>query len=288
MSTGPGALEPVGAAPARGHHGTPSADLARAVRAGDGHASAPLSLDEHLGAFRAEEQVYARLAQVALDTRVQIAGALGAEMAQRAIYQLETRFDSAAADLVHLRFAFCALHAHVGAEAQVHAVHFPDGVLRLITPDEVGQVAAYVGRQRQLSVRERSRAREPRRDTAGFAVRAWRARLLRAYAILHRQAFVHHDDAPREAPLQKGERAENTGGARPHDDHVGVDGSHKHAPVPAPFRRRDSCSASLYPSCRRLVRDPATGEEQPIGADASHEELRRGTRPARQVPVKDS
>ena len=63
---------------------------------------------------------------------------------------------------------------------------------------------------------------------------------------------------------------------------------HKHAPVPAPFRRRDSCSASLYPSCRRLVRDPATGEEQPIGADASHEELRRGTRPARQVPVKDS
>ena len=91
------ALEPVGAAPARGHHGTPSADLARAVRAGDGHASAPLSLDEHLGAFRAEEQVHARLAQVALDTRVQIAGALGAEMAQRAIYQLETRFDSAAA-----------------------------------------------------------------------------------------------------------------------------------------------------------------------------------------------
>ncbi|EQI14772.1 UNVERIFIED_ORG: hypothetical protein QOE_2177 [Clostridioides difficile F501] len=44
----------------------------------------------------------------------------------------------------------------------------------------------------------------------------------------------------------------------------------------------------MYPSCRRLVRDPATGEEQPIGADASHEELRRGTRSARQVPVKDS
>ena len=216
------ALQPVGPAPAGGHHRVTGAQLVGALGALRRHARAGIAVHEHLSAGGAEAQVHARVDQVALQARVQLARPLRAQVAQRAVHELEARLDGAQTYAVHLRARAGTLHAAVGAERQIHAVHLPDGRLHGLVADEVGQIAAHLARQRQLAVRERARAREPRGDAARLAAEARPARLLGARAVLHGQPLVQHDDAPCEPALDERERAEDAGGAGPHDDDVGV------------------------------------------------------------------
>ena len=110
-------LEPVGAAASRRDDDAFGAQrLDGAVRAFELDADAPAALDQDVAAGGAEAQVDPRLAQVALDARVDLLGALGAQMADRAVDQLEARLDGAAADLLDLLVDACALHVLIRTE----------------------------------------------------------------------------------------------------------------------------------------------------------------------------
>ena len=87
------------------------------------------------------------VAQVILNAEVDLVRLLGAEVADRAVDQTQTRADGARADALDLLRILKALDMLVGAELEVNTVGVVDDLLRLPLADERGQIAADVAAQ---------------------------------------------------------------------------------------------------------------------------------------------
>ena len=216
-------LQPVGAAAAGGDDGVPGLDgvvLVPIVR--HDAAAAPVTHDDVL-ARAAEEHLHAVVAQVVLDTEVDLVRLLGAEVADRAVNQAQARADSARADTLDFLRVLKALNVLIGAKLKINAVGIVDDLLRLPLADERGQVAADIAAQRELAVRERARAGETGRDVAiRLAVHALAGLGLRAAAVFNRLPLLDHDDLFRGAAAQQLQRREDTGRARADNDNICV------------------------------------------------------------------
>ena len=219
-----GGVEPGGAAAAGRNDGLLRADLVAAARVAHHRATADAVLDQQLIAFRGEDELHARILQVAFDARVQLLRLFRTQVADRAVHELEARLDRAAADLRDLVGVADALHVGVRAEVQVHPVDAVDGPLGEVRADEVGQVAAHLVRQRELAVRKGACARETGGDAAGLAVHADTRADLGTAAALDRQALLDDRDVAGVAAAEQAERAEDARRARAHDQDVGAVG----------------------------------------------------------------
>ena len=108
--------------------------------------------DDEVGAGAAEAKLHAVFGEVIFDRRIDLLCLFGAEVADRAIDELQAGLDRALADLLcGLLFAH-ALHVRVRAEFEVDRVGVIDQLLREIVADELRQVAADLGGEGELAV----------------------------------------------------------------------------------------------------------------------------------------
>jgi len=116
----------------------------------------------------------------------------GAEVADRAVNQLEIGVDrllAYLADLVRVAYAF---YVWVCAEFKVDLVGVVDRGLSQLLADELREVSADLAGERQFAVRERARAGESRGDVAvGLAVHADLRLSLRTGSFLNGNALLH-------------------------------------------------------------------------------------------------
>lgn len=217
------ALEPVGPAPpGRHHHVARGDDGTHAGRVLDGDPSGAAVLHEDLAACGLEQHRDARVVQGLLDAAVDLLRALGSQMADGAVDELEARGDGAAADLLARLLVADPLDMVVGTEGEVHGVDAVDRLLGARLADELGEVASHLVGKGQLAVGEGPRARKARRDAAGVAPCAAARAGFGAEPLLDRQAPLHHHDRSGTGVFDERERAEDSRRAGAHDDDVGL------------------------------------------------------------------
>ena len=178
------------------------------------------------------EQVHARVKEMLLDAPVDLLRMLGAQMAYGAVDELEVGADGTTTNLGHRLGILDALDVRVRAKVQIDLIATLDGRRCERHPDEVRQIAAHVGRERELAVRESASTRETRGNAAGLAANAVTDLLLGAEAALNGQSALYDGDLPLVALPEKAERAEDARRSRADDEHVGV-ASHVTPPHPS-------------------------------------------------------
>ena len=99
--------------------------------------------------------------QVLFDGGVDFLRLFGAEVADRAVDELQAGLDRALADLLDGVLFAHALDVLVRAEFEVDRVGVVDQGLREIVADELRQVAADLGREGELAVRKRAAPEKP-------------------------------------------------------------------------------------------------------------------------------
>ena len=154
------ARQPLGPAAARGDDGL--VGLHRQLDATHGlvthHAAAYAVLHDDIVAIVAEDQLHALLLQVVLDGQIDLLRLLRTQMTDGAVHQFEARLDGALADLLDLVLVAQTLDLRVRAELQIDGIGVVDQLLGLLVADQLWQVAAHLGAQRQLAVGKRARA----------------------------------------------------------------------------------------------------------------------------------
>ena len=216
-------FEPVGSPAAGGHHHLPRPHVAHgAVRAHHPDAAGAPALDDHVPARRAEQHSHPRVAQAPLDAQVDLLRALGPQMADGAVDELEARGDGAAADVLARLLVADPLDMPVGAKGEVHGVDAVDRLLGARFADELGEVAPHLVGKGQFAVGKGPRTRKARRDAAGVAPRAAAGAGLGAEPLLDRQALLNHHDRSGAGVFDERERAEDSRRTGAHDDDVGL------------------------------------------------------------------
>ena len=194
-------VEPVRPPAARGHNGLLGVDLKLRLPLGQPGPQAGPVLQKQVVAGAAKADLHPVLQKVALDGAVDLLGLLCAQVADGAVHQLQACLDGPLADLLDGLLLPHALHAGVGAELQVDGVCVLNQALRLLLPDELGQVASHLGGEGQLPVGEGPRPGEPGGDVAvGLAAHATAGGGFGAAALLDGLALLHQQDLPL-APL---------------------------------------------------------------------------------------
>ena len=145
-------VEPVRAAAAGGDDRVPGVDLVRVAALRKVRAEADAVPDDEVGAGAAEADLYAVFEQVLFDGGVDFLRLFGAEVADRAVDELQAGLDRALADLLDGVLFAHALDVLVRAEFEVNRVGVVDQGLREVVADELRQVAADLGREGELAV----------------------------------------------------------------------------------------------------------------------------------------
>ena len=145
-------FQPVRAAAARRNDGMPGADFLRLVALAQGNAEAGFAVHQQFFAFPAEEQLHVVVAQIVFQREIERLRLFRAEVADRAIDQLEARLNRAAADFAHLFGVANTLNVAVRAEFQVNAVGIINQILRVLLADERREVAANLMREGELAI----------------------------------------------------------------------------------------------------------------------------------------
>ena len=216
-------FQPVCAAPSRGDDGVLRAQfpLARRARQQDAHAAR--ALDEQVAALVAKEDFHAGVEQVVLDVFINLLGALGAQMPDGAVDQLEAGANGALADFFELLPLGNAFHLLVGAKLEVNGVGIINGLLCQRLANQGGQVSPHFAGERELAVGKGTGPRKAGGDvTIGLAVDAAPRDCLGAVAVLHCLPFFHNGDVPAAAVAQQLNGRENSGRAGADDDDVVV------------------------------------------------------------------
>ncbi len=217
------ALQPVRAPASGGDDHLVGGEFTGLPAVGDDHAPAEAARQEQVGALVAEEQFHVLPQEVLLDGVVDVLGPLGAQVADGAVHQLQARLDGPAADLLYLLVVAKALHVGVGAVAEVDLVGIADGLLHLVRPHQVGQVASHLAAEGKFAVGEGAGAGEAGGDVAvGLAVHTLPGLVLGAAAVLDGGALLHDEDALPAAKAPQLQGGEDARRARADDDDVGV------------------------------------------------------------------
>ena len=161
----------------------------------DIHALAHVALENDVVALIAEEHIDAVFNQVLLYRIIYILRFFGTEVADRAVNKAKSRLYGALSDLLDLLLASHTLNMSVRAELKVNFICIFYRLLRDVDAYELRELAADLGAERELPVREGARAREAGRDVAiGLAVDALVGLRLGAAALFDRLTlFDHHD-----------------------------------------------------------------------------------------------
>ena len=185
------------------------------------HALAAFLFQNDVLALGIEAHLHAVVRQIVLDGQIQLLRLLGAQMADGAVHQLQTRMDGVFADLLDVLTGVNALHMGVGAELQIDLIGVVDELLRKLLSDEGGQVAAHLIGQAQLAVRERARTGKAGGDGAGgAAVDAVAHFGFGAVALFHGLALFHQQHLLFAAVAQQLHSGKDAGRARTHDDQI--------------------------------------------------------------------
>ncbi len=218
-----GALEPVRALSAGGSDDVVRPELAAvaALVVGDDNSGADVALNDDVLAAGLEHDVHAVLKQVLFNSQVELMSHFGAEVADRAVNQLEIGVDrllAYLADLVRVAYAF---YVWVCAEFKVDLVGVVDRGLSQLLADEFREVSADLAGERQFAVRERARTGESRGDVAvGLAVHADLRLSLRTGSFLNGNALLHDEHFLFRAFAEHFQCGKNTGGACAYDYNV--------------------------------------------------------------------
>ena len=102
-------------------------------------------------------------------TAVELLRLLCAQMADRAVHQLQAGMDGVLADLLDLLAGVDALHMGVCAELKIDLVGVVDKLLCKLLSDQGGQVAAHLIGEAQLAIREGTCTGKAGGDGAGGA-----------------------------------------------------------------------------------------------------------------------
>ena len=214
------ARQPVRAPTADAHDDAVGIDELFAVLVRDAHARADAVLDEKIEALRLEAHFDAASEKILLDGVIELLRLFRSEMADGAVHELEARHDGALADLLDLLRVADALHLVIGAEGEIDLIGVVDELLRVVLADEFGKIAAHFVVQRELAVREGARAREARRDVAGFAGGAAARLGFGALAVFDGGAFIDEKDGTRIALFFELECRKDARGACTDDDGI--------------------------------------------------------------------
>ena len=154
--------------------------------------------------------------EILLNRKIQIMRLLGSEMADRAIDQFEARFNRAAPDRLNLFALIEAFDVFVGPEGEINLIGVFDEGLDFVEAQKIGKFASDLGRKREFSIAEGTRARKAGRDGARIAVQAFSGDTFGAAPRLDRMAFFDHQNLFLAAIFKQFERGENT--RRPRTD----------------------------------------------------------------------
>ena len=215
-------FQPVRTAAARGNNDLLGVDFADAVLLAQADALADGILEDDVLALGTEQHLNTGVGQIVLDVQVELLGLLGAQMADGAVNELQTRLNGALADVLDVGTLVDALDLRVGAKLEVNFIGVVNKLLREILADQVGKLAADLIGQGQLAVRECARAGKAGGDGTGrLAVYADAGFILGAVALFHRLALFDEQNFVGGAALaQQLQRGENAGRAGAYDDKV--------------------------------------------------------------------
>ena len=114
-----------------------------------------------------------------------------------------------------------ALNVLVRTELKIDAVGIVNRALRLVRPDQRGQISAHLEGERELTVGKRARAGKARGNMAiWFAIDAATGDGLRAAALFHREAFFYNHNPLFASALDHLECGEDAGRASANDHNV--------------------------------------------------------------------
>ena len=216
-------LEPVRAAAARGHYGVPGIELEIPVAVVEVDALADVAVHNEVGALGVEQHFHAVLHQPVLYGEVDVVRLLGAEVADRAVDQLQPGLDGAGAYLAHLFVVAYTLNVLVRAELQIDAVGVVYGLLGETFANERRQVAADVAAKAELAVRKRAGAGKAGGYVAhGLAVHADSGLGLGAAAARQLTALFDHDYFLLASAAEHFQRREDAAGTRTDNYNISV------------------------------------------------------------------
>ena len=156
------------------------------------YALALLILKDDVLALGIEQHLHAVVGQIVLDGQIQLLRLLCAQMADRAVHQLQAGMDGVLADLLDLLAGVDALHMGVCAELKIDLVGVVDKLLCKLLSDQGGQVAAHLIGEAQLAIREGTCTGKAGGDGAGgAAVDAVAHFGFGAVALFHGLALFH-------------------------------------------------------------------------------------------------
>ena len=185
------------------------------------HALALLVLKDDVLALGIEQHLHAVVGQIVLDGQIQLLRLLCAQMADRAVHQLQAGMDGVLADLLDLLAGVDALHMGVCAELKIDLVGVVDQLLCKLLSDQGRQVAAHLIGEAQLAIREGTCTGKAGGDGAGGAAVDAVANLrLGAVALFHGLAFFHQQHLLFAAVAQQLHSGKDAGRACAHNDQV--------------------------------------------------------------------
>ena len=156
------------------------------------YALALLILKDNVLALGIEQHLHAVVGQIVLDGQIQLLRLFCAQMADRAVHQLQAGMDGILADLLDLLAGVDALHMGVCAELKIDLVGVVDKLLCKLLSDQGGQVAAHLIGEAQLAIREGTCTGKAGGDGAGgAAVDAVAHFGFGAVALFHGLALFH-------------------------------------------------------------------------------------------------
>jgi hypothetical protein len=156
------------------------------------YALALLILKNDVLALGIEQHLHAVVGQIVLDGQIQLLRLLCAQMADRAVHQLQAGMDGVLSDLLDLLAGVDALHMGICAELKIDLVGVVDQLLCKLLSDQGGQVAAHLIGEAQLAIREGTCTGKAGGDGAGgAAVDAVAHFGFGAVALFHGLALFH-------------------------------------------------------------------------------------------------
>ena len=137
-------FEPIRAAAAGRDHDLASLHRPHMGLVAQGDAGTHRAVDQEVLAFRFEQDLDAVVQQVVLDRQIQLLRLFGAQMADRAVDQLQAGLDRLFADIFDLLAVGDALDFLRRAELQIDLVGIVDQALRQVLADQLRQIAAHL------------------------------------------------------------------------------------------------------------------------------------------------
>ena len=117
-----------------------NAEFFFAVRCNNSRASAVLNY--YIYTFTAEHNLNAVCLQVFFDCFIYVLSFLCAEMSDRTVYKLESRFDCTFSDCFYLFFVADALYLAVSAKVEIYFICIVNSFLRIVFADKLRQISS--------------------------------------------------------------------------------------------------------------------------------------------------